>query len=236
MHFLESGKVKKKLKVMASAAVAVAAKVPRQRYFWQSVPNQLVFIEGIAKELGIKEVLSPSASHKRRSETQFFLNKWSDWYNVPRQEVLKRGGQGLFLYYSSLAELLPKLYPAHPWDATKFVQSTIKPPGHWTKRENLFKLIDEAEVKLGITKVQLNWLKSLINAYRQPEDWYTVTLADLKMMGLPSVITKIKLADLLSEKYPDHTWDKVYLLKGRYAQQRRLEKAITGLFPVGIFL
>jgi len=58
-----------------------------------------------------------------------------------------------------------------------------------------------------------------------------VTVVDLRAIGFP-VITKVKLADLLSEKYPDYEWDRVYLLKGRYAQQKRLEKAVISLFPV----
>lgn len=66
----------------------------------------------------------------------------------------------------------------------------------------------------------------------QPEDWYTVTLADLRQSKFPSSITKPRLAELLAERYPYIKWDKVYLLKGRYAQQKRFEKAIAILFPV----
>jgi len=40
------------------------------------------------------------------------------------------------------------------------------------------------------------------------------------------------LAEYLAEKYPSYPWEKVYLLKGRYAQQKRLEKAVASLFPV----
>jgi len=45
-------------------------------------------------------------------------------------------------------------------------------------------------------------------------------------------VTKPELAALLEEKYPSYPWEKLYLLKGRYAQQRRLEKAIKALLPV----
>ena len=41
------------------------------------------------------------------------------------------------------------------------------------------------------------------------------------------------LVQLLQQKYPDHQWDKVLLLRGRYAQQKRLERAVAELFPVG---
>jgi len=51
-------------------------------------------------------------------------------------------------------------------------------------------------------------------------------------MGLPSGFNRKKLVELLTEKYPTHHWEKVYLLKGRFAQQKRLENAISTLFSV----
>ena len=66
----------------------------------------------------------------------------------------------------------------------------------------------------------------------KPEDWYTVTLADLKQLGFSKKISKLRLAELLAERYPEVKWEKVYLLKGRYAQQKRLEKAVASLFKV----
>jgi len=45
-------------------------------------------------------------------------------------------------------------------------------------------------------------------------------------------ITKPRLAEILTDLYPDHKWEQLYLLKGRYAEQKRLEKAITSLFSV----
>jgi len=66
----------------------------------------------------------------------------------------------------------------------------------------------------------------------KPEDWYSVTLADLKEVGFPATVNKIELAELLGEMYPDYEWQKLYLLKGRYAQQRHLEKVVASLFEV----
>ena len=60
----------------------------------------------------------------------------------------------------------------------------------------------------------------------------SVTLTDLRAVGFPSKVSKLKLAELLSERYPDFAWDKVYLLRGRYAQQKRLERAVRSLFQV----
>jgi len=59
-----------------------------------------------------------------------------------------------------------------------------------------------------------------------------VNLTDLKEAGFPKRVTRMELVQLLSTKYPDHKWEKVYLLRGRFAQQDRLERAVATLFPV----
>ena len=68
----------------------------------------------------------------------------------------------------------------------------------------------------------------------QASDWYSITLADLKNIGAPSTLSKVALAEALQERYPDFKWEKVFLLKGRSGQQRRLQHLLTELFPVSI--
>ena len=68
----------------------------------------------------------------------------------------------------------------------------------------------------------------------QPSDWYSITLADLKNIGAPSTLCKAELAEALQERYPDFKWEKVFLFKGRFGQQRRLQHLLTELFPVSI--
>ena len=64
----------------------------------------------------------------------------------------------------------------------------------------------------------------------QPEDWYSVALSDLRELGFP-IVRRARVAELLAERYPNHKWEKVYLLRGRYAQQKILERAVEYLFP-----
>lgn len=59
-----------------------------------------------------------------------------------------------------------------------------------------------------------------------------MNLADLKEVGFPGKVTKPTLIGLLEEKYPDFAWESVGMLRGRYAQQKRLEKAVEALFKV----
>ena len=87
-----------------------------------------------------------------------------------------------------------------------------------------------SNIKLEIKLILINFTK--------PDDWYSVSLADLKQLvpNFPAKVGKRQLAELLSMRYPDHKWDNVTLLKGRYAQQIRFEKAVASLFPVLTFL
>jgi len=57
-------------------------------------------------------------------------------------------------------------------------------------------------------------------------------MTDLKEVGFPAGVSRMKLAELLAEKYPGYEWEKVYLLRGRYALQKRLERAVADLFKV----
>jgi hypothetical protein len=48
-------------------------------------------------------------------------------------------------------------------------------------------------------------------------------------------VNKTMLAQLLEERYPGYNWERMYLLNGRYAQQKRLERAVISLFAVTAF-
>lgn len=66
----------------------------------------------------------------------------------------------------------------------------------------------------------------------QPEDWQAVTLTELKEVGLSAKITRTQLAELLKEKYPTYEWENTNSVRGRHAQQKKLEQRIASLFPV----
>jgi len=53
-------------------------------------------------------------------------------------------------------------------------------------------------------------------------------------MGLPKKYAKntAQLVELLKERYPEHNWEKLSTIQGRFGQQRRLQVAVTSLFPV----
>ena len=57
-------------------------------------------------------------------------------------------------------------------------------------------------------------------------------MTDLNGVSAFPRISKVQLADLLKQKYPDREWEKVFLMRGKYSQQRRLEHAMKAIFPV----
>jgi len=61
-------------------------------------------------------------------------------------------------------------------------------------------------------------------------------MTDVYDLGMPKrrVPNTAKLIELLQERFPEHSWDKMGVMKGRFGLQRRLELAVTSLFPVHI--
>jgi len=98
-------------------------------------------------------------------------------------------------------------------------------------KANLLVQLRVISQKIGIQKVFLSQFCDLRWKFSKPEDWYSVGSTDLYELGFPRT-SRAVLAELLGELYPDHSWEKVYLLRGRQAQQKRLENALTSLFPV----
>ena len=131
----------------------------------------------------------------------------------------------------SLPELLAAVYKDIEWDRQRFKE------GKRINRERKLQAkLTAIEAKMGIQEV--GWFHLLIfcnlieiQSY-QPQDWYTVRLSDLHDMGFPRKVTMLALAELLRERYPDHQWLQFHLRQGRYALQKRLERAVSALFPV----
>jgi hypothetical protein len=58
-----------------------------------------------------------------------------------------------------------------------------------------------------------------------------MTLTDLTACGLRRT-SRTLLGHALVEKYPHIEWTNFHLLKGRFAQQRHLERVVAALFAV----
>ena len=108
--------------------------------------------------------------------------------------------------------------------------------------QQLLEQLTHIEQQLGLQQVlEFNFFcktnfVSIDLRFVQPEDWFTVSLLEARELGLPKSKVKslAQLVRLLQEKYPEHNWDKMFIMKGRFGQQRRLQQAVSSLFPVRI--
>ena len=161
--------------------------------------------------------------------------------------MINQGGRELFGRYTSLHKALNALYPDFPWQLSRFCEVGRAPRGFLQDTNNLLDALERAERKIGVKKVEppspqlFFLLRSPLSLFffspppqNQPEDWYSIRLSDLKDIGFPGRPTRMQLVNLLMIKYPDYTWEKVFLLRGKYAQQQRLERVVTSLFPVSL--
>ena len=86
-----------------------------------------------------------------------------------RREVEKRSGAGLFVYYSSLSKALQSVYPEYPWQPSKFRLEREKrervPVGYWQDKEHLLEVLQSAEEKLGISKVNFYSFSVLLGLF-----------------------------------------------------------------------
>ena len=195
----------------------------------------LQLLKETEQQLGINQVKFTLHPNRFSSHTLHPLSACiqpSDWYSITKNSIKAKE---LWKYYSSLEGALRALYPEYPWDPSQFA---------WKRRrvrngyDSLLQLLITAEQQLEIKQVSIlqKAVLSLSCAYccfvNQASDWYSITLADLKNIGAPSKLSKVELAEALQERYPDFKWEKVFLLRGRFGQQRRLQHLLTELFPV----
>ena len=164
----------------------------------------------------------------------------SDWYNMPRKDVEKKGRR-LFSIYPTLAAALGASYPDYPWDKTRFLASNRTPNGYWRDHSHFMEGLEKVASKLGMEKVRTRNpfpLPSSPNLRKirtqflsiQPEDWHSVTLEDFKAAGMTGV-TRQRLVAALAEKHPSHDWTTIFQ-RGKLSQQKKFERAVTALFPV----
>jgi len=56
-------------------------------------------------------------------------------------------------------------------------------------------------------------------------------MTDLREVGkFPASCTRARLLKALEQKYPQFKWESLFVLRGRYAQQKRLEREISSIF------
>eukprot|EP01114_Cavostelium_apophysatum_P017565 TRINITY_DN5254_c0_g1_i1.p1 TRINITY_DN5254_c0_g1~~TRINITY_DN5254_c0_g1_i1.p1 ORF type:complete len:742 (+),score=155.67 TRINITY_DN5254_c0_g1_i1:67-2292(+) len=120
------------------------------------------------------------------------LSTMDDWYQVRVRDIAKHGGGGVLaqFYGNSPLRALKAIYPEHNWQFWKF--STV-PHHHWDNEDDVRDYIKWVQGELGIEKL---------------DDWYSVTLQQLRILGggwLPTKYTSLPV--LLKMVFPEHDWE-----------------------------
>lgn len=122
------------------------------------------------------------------------FEQMDDWYKLSLKEIQEKGGSTLAVKYeNSPSKLMQSVYPQHPWILHKFRVTK----GYWDKKENQEQFMAWMGKELGV---------------KQMEDWYKVTMKDIREKGGNSLLFKYgTLFHLFSSIYPQHGWNKGWL-------------------------
>jgi hypothetical protein len=124
-----------------------------------------------------------------------------EWYNVTLKEMYALvGGHGLLSANSySLENLLRTTYPNHNWQSWRFTSPRSNPESATqSDKSEVVEFANQLKKQLGI---------------RAPEDWYHVSLGQLKAIKCLTQLKKFGgLYVVLQTTYADHTWDASRLL------------------------
>lgn len=108
----------------------------------------------------------------------------ADWSKLSHSNISALGGRTLLTKYGeSIHLMLKEVYPEHSFDFMRH---------YWDIEENQVTLMDRIATKLG---------------YKQLEDWYQITEAQVITFGGKTLLRKFHSTfDMLQHVYPKHEW------------------------------
>ena len=123
---------------------------PLPQGYWRDLSNQREFLQRIAPKIGVLQVCLLF----RRISILCKVNiKPEDWYRISRREISDYGGRHLWGYYKGPEDLLPAVFPEHPWDTSRFRKPSRAARGHWNDLTRQRQLVDYVGRALGIKHV-----------------------------------------------------------------------------------
>lgn len=116
-----------------------------------------------------------------------------DFYNISSDTISKLGGKALIekVYDGSLIKSLQSIYPNHKWFPWKFQGHISR--GFWDHPDS--------------QKTFMKWVGEELG-YKNMEDWYKVTHADIAEKGGRAFLEKFgnSPTKLLQSVFPEHDW------------------------------
>lgn len=155
------------------------------KHFWESVDNQRLFMDDLAKHLD--------------------LGSWEDWYAVSSQQIIEHGGKALLQkFMSSPSALLQSVYPQHPWDSWNFGRA---PKNYWFNKDHHRKYAEWLATELGITNkdgwYEVTPLQVISNGGDRILKWYGGLISNMMQSIYPDYPWKV----WRFHSVPRHYWE-----------------------------
>lgn len=139
-----------------------------------------------------------------------------DWRRVSKQDLLDRGGRGLFNVVPSVAAALEDAF-GEEWGegGAALAQATrpLAPTGHWHDADNVRKHLEEMAAALHLGSL---------------EDWHRVSYAQLRTVNVRGLLAEMTLKQALALAYPDEDWSDRDVPKK--AAQRHVTSCVRHIF------
>lgn len=139
------------------------------------------------------------------------------WNHLTKGHVVECGGRGLLAEYdNTLLRVLQCAYPEGRWSVTSTRE--VIDSLHWRQRENIASFIRYLAHELSL---------------KDPEDWYRVSLAQLRENGASGMLKTVSLYEALAFAYPSINWEHNRLAgaRSKKASQRHLAVLVAAIFP-----
>ena len=150
---------------------------------------------------------------------QLGYQKMDDWYKITVEDIIQNAGLTISTKFNkSPNTMLQSIYPEHRWMIWRF--ETV-PKGYW----------ESDDFKREVTNF-IGWLSNELQI-KYKEEWYHISLEQLKAVISTDVFSKFSLGKMLQLVYPDHAWSISSLSPKPNTQisQTKLLTTIQQIFP-----
>lgn len=146
------------------------------------------------------------------------IERPEDWRRVTVNHLSEMGGASVLQRYPSFHVMLQTVFPEETFE--ELTCRPVVPPSYWRKEENV-----TAFAKLMKTRLKL----------KEKEDWYRVSLAQIRRLGGAGLLRAMRYVDVLRMAFPEEEWDEEECSRRvKKSVQRLLCMEVKHMLPQGL--
>lgn len=150
---------------------------------------------------------------------KFSVVSQEDWKKVRWRDLTHMGATSFLNRYDSVTDALADTFP-EGWHGEQWTSLKCRdkvPNNYWANNDNVLAFVKHVEEALSL---------------KGPEEWYRVSLAQLRTLGGGTLLEKKKLVDVLRLAYPEIAWDGERLTsRVKKATQLQCLRMVEEVFP-----